>query len=141
MKSPHPDPLESWVDRALHEMPEASAPSSLSLRVEAVLARRAARAWWQRSPASWPVALRLTMIGVPVAAALLVGPLPAALVAFERQLDLLRVLATALRQTVAALWQQVPSFWLLLAGLVFSLAVSVSFGLGLAARRLLAPVR
>ncbi len=141
MKSPRPDSLETWVDRSLRDLPDEPAPAALTSRVLDELARRAARPWWQRSPATWPLALRLSVTVLPLLAAVLTSPLPVALTTLQRQLDLVRVVATALQHAAMALWQQVPALWLTVALGVFGFSVFASFGLGLIARRLLVPAR
>lgn len=141
MKSPHHDSSEAWVRRALRELPDESAPASLLGRVGDALARRAARPWWQRSPAAWPWALRMGLILIPLLLAAVASPLPALLATVERQLDVARVVVTALRHACWALWQQVPVAWLPVALGMISFVVVASFGLGLVARRLLVPAR
>lgn len=141
MKSPRNDSLAPWVDRALRELPDEPAPAALTARVADALARRATRPWWQRSPATWPLALRLSLIGGPLILAALASPLPAILKTLQRQLDVVRVVATALRHAGTALWQQVPASWLPVALGVIGFCVFASLGLGLAARRLLVPAR
>jgi hypothetical protein len=141
MKSSRPDPLETWVDRALREVPDEAAPAALTLRVMDELARRAALPWWRRNPANWPFALRVSVTVVPLLVAVLASPLPAAVATLQRQLDVVRVVAAALQHAAAALWQQVPSPWLSVALWVIACAVFAAFGAGLIARRLLAPAR
>jgi hypothetical protein len=141
MKSPRPDSLETWVDRTLRDLPDEPAPAALTSRVMDELARRAARPWWQRSPSTWPLALRLSVIVLPLLVAVLASPLPDALTTLQRQLDVVRVVATALQHAALALWQQVPALWLTVALGVLGFSVFASFGLGLIARRLLVPAR
>ena len=141
MKPPSPDPLEAWVHRALRELPEEPAPAPVTARVMAELARRAALPWWRRNPSSWPIALRVTLIVLPLGMASLTSPLPEALAIVARQLDLLRVVASALRLAASALWQQVPVDWISVLVMTVGLCAFASLGLSVVARRLLVSAR
>lgn len=141
MKSPRPESLASWVDRALHELPEQSAPAELTSRVVAELARRAALPWWRRSPSRWPIALRLGLIGILIGLGVWTSPVQEVLAVVTRQLDLLQVLATALRYAGSALWHQVPTAWLSALVVTLGLGASASLGLSLVARRLIHSAR
>lgn len=50
--------LERLIHRTLRELPARRAPRSLEQRVQAELARRAARPWWQQGFAHWPLPAR-----------------------------------------------------------------------------------
>lgn len=56
MNPPDEKNLERFVHRALHDLPARPAPSTLETRVQAEIARRAARPWWIKGFAHWPVA-------------------------------------------------------------------------------------
>lgn len=141
MKPPPPDALEAWVDRALRELPDQPAPAALNSRVVAELARRAALPWWRRSLSSWPFAARLTLIGILIGLGLLTSPVLEVVAVATRQLDLLQVLANALRHAGSALWQQVPAAWLSVLAMALGLGAFASLGLSLVARRLILSAR
>jgi hypothetical protein len=58
------DPLERLLDRTLRELPLRRAPLTLEARVCSELKRRAARAWWRRSFAHWPVPARAAFLAI-----------------------------------------------------------------------------
>src|ERR1700686_3573047 len=58
------DPLERLLDRTLRELPLRRAPPTLEARVCSELKRRAARAWWRRSFAHWPVPARAAFLAI-----------------------------------------------------------------------------
>ena len=55
--------LEKLIDRVSREQPLLSAPSTLSARVSAEIARRAALPWWRQSFTHWPVSARAAFVG------------------------------------------------------------------------------
>src|ERR1700688_1333747 len=63
------DPREQLLDRTLRELPLRRAPPTLEARVCGELTRRAARPWWRRSFAQWPLPARAAL---PVLCAVLV---------------------------------------------------------------------
>lgn len=57
--NPHDEKnLERLVDRALRDLPPRRAPQTLEIRVQAEIARRAARPWWLKGFTHWPMAAR-----------------------------------------------------------------------------------
>jgi hypothetical protein len=59
--------LEGEIDRALKELPELSAPRTLSARVLAAIETRLALPWYRQSWQAWPVALRAVSLTVLLA--------------------------------------------------------------------------
>ena len=53
-REPHQE-LEQLIHRTLRDLPPRRAPGSIEQRVLAEIARRAARQWWRKSFAHWPV--------------------------------------------------------------------------------------
>src|SRR3954470_16437940 len=69
-----PDPLETFVTRALRDQPARRAPQTLEARVMAELARRASLPWWRQSYQHWPAAIRGSFFVLSaLAAALLIA--------------------------------------------------------------------
>lgn len=66
----HPDPLASWTDQVLKQLPPRPAPSSLIPLVLAAVARRRALPWYRQPWFSWPGPVRLL---TAVAASLVLG--------------------------------------------------------------------
>ena len=61
--SPNPhEKLERLVHQTLRELPPRRAPRSLEQRVLAAIERRAARPWWRKSFAHWPIAARAAFL-------------------------------------------------------------------------------
>jgi len=54
--------LEQLLQRELSALPLRRAPRTLEARVFGELARRAARPWWQRSFAGWPMGPRVVFV-------------------------------------------------------------------------------
>jgi hypothetical protein len=54
--------LERLIHRTLRDLPARRAPRSLEQRVLAELSRRAARPWWHKSFAHWPVPVRAVFL-------------------------------------------------------------------------------
>src|SRR5437879_12969818 len=54
--------LEQLVGRACREQPALAAPRTLQARVFAALQQRAARPWWRRSFAYWPMGPRVVLV-------------------------------------------------------------------------------
>ena len=65
------DPDEAIVDRCLRDLPPRTAPATLEARVMAELRRRAARPWWRREVAQWPLAPRAGLATACAASAVL----------------------------------------------------------------------
>ncbi len=55
----HHDPLASWTDQVLKQLPPRPAPSSLAPRVLAAVARCRALPWYRQPWFSWPLSVRL----------------------------------------------------------------------------------
>ncbi len=56
--------LEQLLDHTLRQVPPRRAPQTLEARVLGELQRRAARPWWRRSFAHWPMAARAGFVVV-----------------------------------------------------------------------------
>jgi hypothetical protein len=125
MKTNEPQDLESRVNRALKGLPNRRAPSGLEARVLAEISRRAALPWWKKSFAHWPSVIRITFLGLSVAAAVL---LVSGLVFLGRSAGvhtltggisnaygwyvLARDIAVSARDRVAVLISSVSTLWL-----------------------------
>lgn len=149
--SPHDEnKLERLVHQALHDLPPRPAPSTLETRVQAAIARRAARPWWLKGFAHWPMAARAAfavvclglvagvVIGIGrVAARLDFTPLKAV---FAPEIHVAATLAhfastiiTLLGDVIAA----IPPLWLYGAAATIAALYVALFGLGAAAYRTL----
>lgn len=104
--NPDFDPLESKLHRVLRALPDRAAPSTLEARVMAALAERAARPWWRRSYAGWPMSVRIGFF-------LLAGLLAGAVIIGVSQLP-----ALASVQSAVANWREVYNSLLETAGTV-----------------------
>lgn len=115
--------LEELIHRTLRELPPLAAPPSLESRVFAELTRRAARPWWRKSFAHWPLAARAAFF---VISALIVALLIAGLLALSRGdgaqfvdqlgtrfawLTGLRDAASALVEAILAVVRAIPPLW------------------------------
>lgn len=59
----HDEKLERLVSQALRQQPMRSAPASLEARVLGEIAARSRLPWWRRGIATWPMAVRIPVIG------------------------------------------------------------------------------
>ena len=64
--SPH-DPLASWADQTLKQLPSRQAPKTLAPRVMAVLARRQALPWYRQPWFAWPRSYQVLAAGLAAA--------------------------------------------------------------------------
>ncbi|MEO6245693.1 MAG: hypothetical protein ABIQ12_09670 [Opitutaceae bacterium] len=139
--------LEHFVHRALRELPDYPAPTSLEQRVQAALARSAAQPWWRRGFAHWPLAARAAFI--PLAGGLvalvvhLTGWMTAGLNIEAREtlaqpiswLESVLTVASAIGNFFEIILRSIPPLWLY-GGLAFCAAMYAAlFGLGAAAYR------
>lgn len=127
------DPLERLLDRTLRELPLRHAPLTLESRVFGELERRAARPWWRRSFAHWPLYVRgafLVICGVFIRLAFLGG---AAVVAgvhslpWARQAEMFMV---SVGNIAGLLGRLAPPTWLYDGIAVCAVLYAVLFGLG-----------
>ena len=142
--------LETFVRRAVADLPPRPAPRSLETRVLAELERRAALPWWRQSFSHWPVAARavflLCSLGVVKMAFMatvwiMAGFDPAQYrAAFAPQfatLDAISTVFQALGDFVALVARNIPLLWLY-GGIAFLGTLYFAFfGLGAAAYRAL----
>lgn len=142
--------LEHFVSEAFRDLPARRAPSSLELRVQAEIARRAALPWWRKSFLSWPLAARAAFVvvcGLVVRFVLMAIASPSAVSATAQVkarvqsdfvwLDAARALLTALVHSVEAICSAIPALWLYGGAAVFIALYIALFGLGAAAYRTL----
>jgi hypothetical protein len=145
----NPDPLESFVQKAVRDLPSRKAPRSLESRVLAEIARREALPWWQRSWTYWPAPVRwaFLILTAAVAAAVLYGAVTLlrgassdlaaqASAPLDRALGLWGALKS-LGRVSADLTRLIPAPWLysILGG--FALVYAMLFGIGATAYRTL----
>src|SRR3984957_2770372 len=134
------DPLEQLLDRTLRELPLRRAPPTLEARVCSELPRRAARPWWRRSFAQWPLPARaafLVLCAVLIRLAFMGG---AAAVAGGHSLPWARqagVLVVSLGNLAAAIPAIPPPAWLYEGLAVCGVLYAVLFGLGAVLYRML----
>jgi len=130
------DPLERFIDRALHDLPLRRAPPALLSRVLAVTTQRATSAWWRRTFDSWPAAAQGAFVVIAASFATL------AVYALHRmplQLDLHRHLGAssigAVLKALATLHSSIvgslPLAWVY--GVVAIVAIVYIAGLGIGA--------
>lgn len=50
--------LESFINKAVRDLPSRRAPASLESRVQAEILRRASLPWWRKNFAHWPIAAK-----------------------------------------------------------------------------------
>ncbi|MHB8476028.1 MAG: hypothetical protein ACYDBZ_07065 [Steroidobacteraceae bacterium] len=141
MNTPDPqDPLQQLLERALRELPLRRAPPTLEARVCGELTRRAARPWWRRSFAQWPLPARgafLVLCAVLIRLAFLGGAAAAAGVhslPWARQAG---VLVVSLANLAAAMAHISPPAWLYEGLAVCGVLYVVLFGLGAVLYRML----
>jgi hypothetical protein len=127
------DPLERLLDRTLRELPLRHAPLTLESRVFGELERRAARPWWRRSFAHWPLYARgvfLAICGVLVWLTFLGG---AAAVDGVHSLPWAQqagVLMLSVGNFAGLLTRLAPPTWLYAGIAVCAVLYAVLFGLG-----------
>jgi len=140
--------VERLLSRELRALPPRSAPRTLESRVFSELARRAARPWWQRSFADWPMGPRVAFVLICIAlvGATFLGGVSAfvgvrslsevgALLLVWMQPAL--VIMASVGGLAALLVRVIPPFWFY-AGLAVGAMLYVTlFGLGAAAYRML----
>lgn len=138
--------LEKNLHAALGSQPLLRAPSSLEQRVRAEMARRAARPWWQRSFASWPLPARAVFfvlsggaafVSVAVAIAMLNGPGAELVASGLAKFSALRIAARSLAAAAFGLLGGISKTWYYLGGAVIAAAYAGLLGLGATAYRLL----
>ncbi|MCR6655410.1 MAG: hypothetical protein NVV63_06210 [Opitutus sp.] len=138
--------LERLVHQALRSLPERRAPRSLESRVLAAIEARAARPWWQKSFAQWPVAARATFLVVSTFALLFaawfagvfsLAPVADVVVAKFSWVTAIRSAFSELGEVGAMLLRNVPAMWLYGALAAVGLLYAALFGLGATAYRTL----
>jgi|SRR5271170_4901709 len=140
--------LERLLKQELSALPLRRAPRTLEARVFGELARRAARPWWQRSFASWPMVPRVVF--VLVCAALIGATFLGGVSAIVGVRSLSEVGASLLSWMqpalivmasvgglAALLVRVIPPFWLYGGLAVGAMLYVILFGLGAAAYRML----
>jgi len=146
--------LEQLVGRACREQPALAAPRTLQARVFAALQQRAARPWWRRSFAYWPMAPRVVLVlacaGVARAmlevtawfntnlgAVQLPVPVSRSLSWVQSARSLISLLDSTAGDVGATLLHRIPPLWLY-GGIIGMLALyALLVGLGAAAYRTL----
>ncbi|HSY94773.1 MAG TPA: hypothetical protein VK793_04095 [Steroidobacteraceae bacterium] len=134
------DPAEQRLDRTLRDLPLRRAPPTLEARVCGELTRRAARPWWRRSFAQWPLPARaafLVLCAVLIRLAFMGG---SAAVAEVHSLPWARqagVLVASLSNLTAAIAHISPPAWLYEGLAVCGVLYAVLFGLGAVMYRML----
>ena len=150
MKPHEQEKLERLVSNALRDLPSRRAPSSLEMRVQAEIARRAALPWWRKSFAYWPAAARATFVAASVGAVALV------FVAFSHVtstvnttavqntfatdlhwIQVARSLLDTIIQSAAAVIGSISPIWLYGGAATIAALYVALFGLGAAAYRTL----
>jgi len=143
-----PEDLERFVHKALREIPEHRAPSTLELRVLAEIRRRAELPWWRQSYAAWPVAARVAFVAASglAAAALVLGFVLAtrntATVQVAGSLSenfgmffALRSMAAGALDTSGVVFRAIPSLWLYGTLAVLGACYATVIGVGAATYR------
>src|ERR1700692_901983 len=134
------DPLQQLFDRALGELPLRRAPPTLEARVCGELTRRAARPWWRRSFAQWPLPARavfLVLCAVLIRLAFMGGSAAGAGIhslPWARQAGWL---VASLANLAAAIAHISPPAWLYEGLAVCGVLYAVLFGLGAVVYRML----
>ncbi|HKB91840.1 MAG TPA: hypothetical protein VKC60_15090 [Opitutaceae bacterium] len=121
MDNQHPDNLEKIIHQTLRSLPNHRAPDTLMLRVQAAIAAREARPWWQKGFHAWPHSARtifFVLSSVAMAAVLFAG---SKLVAGADVGDIFAQLnifhgvlnqASALGDSVQLVYNAIPPLWL-----------------------------
>jgi hypothetical protein len=145
-----PEQLEQFIHRTLRSLSERHAPGTLEARVLAAVEERAAIAWYHKTYHYWPAPVRVTFLGLAMAAS---GAVAVAFYALQAGVDTSAIAAEAgsrfsgLRAFVdVAAWsvgligrivESIPPIWLY-GGLAFVGLLYVSlFSIGAAAYRTL----
>lgn len=143
MSAPESPRLAQALDRLAREQPARRAPATLSPRVMAVIARRAARPWWRQDFQRWPSLARLLFVvcaGLPVVfASILAARFDGQLASLSQRVESLPQF-TALQAigTAAGLVTQVFSNeWFYGGALAITLLYAAMFALGAAGYRAL----
>jgi hypothetical protein len=142
--------LERVMTRVLAGQAARRAPATLSDRVMAELARRAALPWWRRGFADWPLAARIALVlalgsllwlvltlpggAAADAGAALRGEVASTLAGWSAALHALGAVADELR---ALLSRAVPATWVYGIAAVIAALYASFFGLGAATYKLL----
>lgn len=143
-----PEELEQFIHQQLRGLPLRPAPRTLESRVLAAIEQRAAVAWYHRSYAYWPPAVRAAFMGVAIAG---VGGLIAACYALFAGAPFADLAAQAgsrlagvARLYEALVWTfdlcgrlfaSIPTLWLYGGAAFFAFIYVTFFGLGAAAYR------
>ena len=142
--------LEQFVSEAVRGLPSRRAPSSLEMRVQDEIARRAALPWWRKSFLNWPLGARAVFVvvcGLVVRFILMAIASPSTVSATEHVkttfaseliwVRAARAVMESLVHSVDAIVSVIPPLWLYGgAAIVIALYVAL-FGLGAAAYRTL----
>jgi hypothetical protein len=137
--------LERLIGRALRELPQRSAPSTLESRVMRALEGHAARPWWQRGFGRWPSAMRIVFAATCAVLAALTIPSSSRVLADLGAFHVLMLpwleealsVTGTLRAATGSFTRSVPADWLYV-GLGASAALYAAlFGLAIAAYRVL----
>ena len=134
------DPLQQLFDRTLRALPLRRAPPTLEARVCSELSRRAARPWWRRSFAQWPLAARAAFLVLCAGLIRLAFMGGAAAVDGLHSLPWARqagVLVVSLANLGAAIAHISPPAWLYEGLAVCGVLYAVLFGLGAVLYRML----
>lgn len=142
--------LERLVSQAVRNLPPRRAPSSLEMRVQAEIARRAALPWWRKSFVYWPLPARAVFVVVAAAfikVALMVGVWISAgfdttrfKAAFTPELQwahAVTALVNVAGDFVHAVINSIPPLWLYGGAAIIAGFYIALFGLGAAAYRTL----
>ena len=133
------DPLEKKLHAVLRRQPALRAPSSLEVRVRAGIERRAARPWWQRSFAEWPLVARAAFVALSACAAcisvagtlaLVEGPGAQQAAAVLEEFHGLRLMIQWLADAVARLAGTIPPGGWYVAGAVLAAVYLALLGIG-----------
>ncbi|MGA8707438.1 MAG: hypothetical protein WB646_10665 [Steroidobacteraceae bacterium] len=128
------------MHRALRQLPQRRAPSSLEGRVWSELTRLASLPWWRRSFLHWPVAARASFFVLSAGLCALTFTGSARVFAgfgvVGRLADSLTWLRTA-AEALGSLLRVVPSIWIYEALAAGALLYALLFALGAAAYRTL----
>jgi hypothetical protein len=152
---PEPNPeMEQLIHRTLRDLPPRRAPSSIEQRVLTEIARRAARPWWRKSFAHWPIPALAVFVVVSAALVKLAFMAGVWVMAGVDTTSLKDVLAQPLSWVESGLvvvhavtgfcdimLRNIPPLWLY-GGLVFFASMYATlFGLGAAAYKALVAQR
>jgi hypothetical protein len=144
------DSLERSVGKLLKDLPPAPAPSALEARVLREIAGQAARPWWRRPFAAWPVPARMAFVFLSAAAAglcllpvVMQPALPAVAAGFVERAGVavveLRELASAVGVAATASGGWIRPIWIYTAAAFLFLSYAGLFRLGTVAWRTIRP--